>query len=494
MERHPQQKFIKDSHELRYSSNAPSHELEEIEDDELPLLNWIISAFNLCNAAFIPFWGQIADVFGRYTAIQSALITAFVGTTLCASAPNTAFPMLLIGRALQGAGCAGLLIVTKIILADKVSLEENAKNNTIFTFVGGVGFGLGPVIGGYLTQANWRYCFIITIPISVKVRRIDGNETVEIPQSFAAKVSTIDFGGQVLFILALGLLILALTWGGSYYPWANVRVLTPLIASGHLILAFLLWEYLLLPSHLLSIRLPTQRSMVPLPLLASRNMGVLIISLTTGMAQCAILYFSSFYFILIESFTAGEAGRNLIYYTPGLGVALGALLEPLGITLLGVAMSNGNLPWVYGMLALAGAGSGVGFMPATLHGVGYHPRSISSIVSLMALCNNIGGALSTTLMLSIFNNHMSSFNLSFSSSSAISSIFAASSIPDSEHAYFKLKAKEGMIRAFFAQSAFLWLALLAMTWMGNVKIGKREDADQVTAGSFVGSWFVKRTR
>ncbi len=75
--------------------------------------------------------------------------------------------MLLIGRALQGAGCAGLLIVTKIILADKVSLEENAKNNTIFTFVGGVGFGLGPVIGGYLTQANWRYCFIITIPISV---------------------------------------------------------------------------------------------------------------------------------------------------------------------------------------------------------------------------------------------------------------------------------------------------------------------------------------
>lgn len=32
MERHPQQKFIKDSHELRYSSNAPSHELEEIED------------------------------------------------------------------------------------------------------------------------------------------------------------------------------------------------------------------------------------------------------------------------------------------------------------------------------------------------------------------------------------------------------------------------------------------------------------------------------
>ena len=123
--------------------------MEIVKLDELPLLNWIISAFNLCNAAFIPFWGQIADVFGRYTAIQSALITAFVGTTLCASAPNTAFPMLLIGRALQGAGCAGLLIVTKIILADKVSLEENAKNNTIFILV--------------ITCKDLNYTFILLI-------------------------------------------------------------------------------------------------------------------------------------------------------------------------------------------------------------------------------------------------------------------------------------------------------------------------------------------
>ena len=94
-------------------------------------------------------------------------------------------------------------------------------------------------------------------------------------------------------------------------------------------------------------------------------------------------------------------------------------------------------------------------------------------------------------MLSIFNNHLSSFNLSFSSST-ISSLSAASSIPVSEEAYFKLKAKEGMIRAFFAQSAFLWLALLAMTWMGNVKIGKCGDVDEVAKGSFIRNWFVDR--
>lgn len=135
--------------------------------DQLSQLNWIVSAFNLTSATFIPAWGQFADVFGRYTAIQTASVTMLVGSALCAGAPVTAFPMLLVGRALQGIGCAGLLIVTKVILADKVSLKENAKNNTVFTLFGGVGYGVGPVIGGYLTQANWRWCFILNIPIGV---------------------------------------------------------------------------------------------------------------------------------------------------------------------------------------------------------------------------------------------------------------------------------------------------------------------------------------
>jgi MFS family permease len=73
-----------------------------------------------------------------------------VGSTLCAGAPVTAFAMLLLARALQGVGCAGLMIMTKVILADKVSLRENAKNNTVFAIFGGIGYAIGPIIGGYL--------------------------------------------------------------------------------------------------------------------------------------------------------------------------------------------------------------------------------------------------------------------------------------------------------------------------------------------------------
>jgi MFS family permease len=129
--------------------------------DQLGQLNWIVSAFNLCSATFIPMWGQLADVYGRYAALQSALVVMVIGAAICAGTPVSAFPMLLVGRALQGMGAAGCNIIVKACLADKVSLQEQAENNSIFTIVAGVAYGVGPVIGGYLTQVSWRWVFII---------------------------------------------------------------------------------------------------------------------------------------------------------------------------------------------------------------------------------------------------------------------------------------------------------------------------------------------
>ena len=159
-----------------------------------------------------------------------------LGSALAAGSPVTAFPMLLVGRAIQGMGCAGLNILTNVILADKVSLAENAKNKSLFTLVSGIGYGIGPVIGGYNTQVSWRWCFIINIPIGVAgsiiahfvlrpillgpqkiTRTYEATESQVSPKStFIGRLSTIDYGGQFLFLFGMGLLVLALTWAGSY--------------------------------------------------------------------------------------------------------------------------------------------------------------------------------------------------------------------------------------------------------------------------------------
>jgi MFS family permease len=244
--------------------------------------------------------------------------------------------MLLLGRGFQGVGCAGILIVAKAILADKVSLKENAKNNTIFTIVGGVGYGIGPVVGGYLTEVTWRWCFIINIPIGVagvviahfflrpvllgpqEITRTDGR-TEEVSQTFASRLNTIDFGGQFLFIFGMGLLVLALTWAGASYPWSHRNVIAPLIVGSNLLILFLVWEYLMQPGQFLATRMPTRKAMIPIKLLFTRNAGSLFyINLITGMAMYAVFYFVDLDFALVRQFSPGKAGTNLIYYLPGL--------------------------------------------------------------------------------------------------------------------------------------------------------------------------------
>ncbi|KAE8452510.1 hypothetical protein EG329_000413 [Mollisiaceae sp. DMI_Dod_QoI] len=473
---------------------------------------------------FLPFLVQSLDS----TIIASAL--PFIASDF---PPTTAFPMLLVGRAFQGIGCAGLLINTKIILADKVSLKENAKNNTIFTIVGGVGYGIGPVLGGYLTDVSWRWCFIINIPIGVaglvlahfvlrsellgpqRITRSDGIEDPSLSQTFTARIMTIDFGGQILFLFGLGLLVLALTWAGSYYPWTSAKVLAPLIIGVILIFCFLIWEHYMLPGKFLAARAPTRKAMIPIKLLFTRNAGLLIyINLVTGMAMYAVYYFVDLYFALVQNYGPGKAGTNLLYYMPGLAggayiamfacnkwplqtffpLLMGTIIEPLGITILAVAINTGHLNLIYGMLALTGVGTGIRFMPGTLHGVGYFPQKIASIVSLMSLSLSLGGTLATTIMLNIFNNELKKAGLSLNNAGS-SSFDAIQGMSSSQQAYLREKALRGIVVAFFAITAFMWLGVVAALNLGNVRIGKNGKKDEVLAsGSLIGSLLWGRRR
>ncbi|TVY40815.1 Efflux pump [Lachnellula subtilissima] len=487
---------------------------------QLSQLNWIISAFNLTSATFIPLWAQYADVFGRYTAIQTALLFMLLGSILCSAAPVTSFAMLLVGRAFQGLGCSGLLIITKIILADKVSLKENARNNTTFTIVAGIGYGVGPVIGGYLTQASWRWCFIINVPLGIlglalahfvlrpellgpqKVTRTNGPTDVEVSQTFRAKVATIDFVGQFLFLFGIGLLVLSLTWAGSSFPWSDVKVLTPLIVGCVLTVAFIAWEYLMLPGSTLSLSFPTQKAMIPFNLVCSRNAGVLMyINFVTGMAMYAVFYFVGLYFALVKQFESGKSGGayiamfacNKFPLQTFFPLILGTFIEPLGITLLALALNSNNQSTIYGMLALTGIGTGLRFMPGTLHGIAYFPAQIASIISMTYLSTSLGGIIATTLMLNILNNTLRASGISFSGSADSASSFdAIVGMDPQQQAFLREKAKRGIVLAFYALSAFCWLGVLACLALGNVQIGKNGKEDTVCKGSYIGTVLWKR--
>lgn len=73
---------------------------------------WIGSAYLLTHAAFTPVWATISDVFGRKMVLNITNGFFFVGVLIGGLSRNTA--ILIVGRAIQGVGAAGIMVVAPI--------------------------------------------------------------------------------------------------------------------------------------------------------------------------------------------------------------------------------------------------------------------------------------------------------------------------------------------------------------------------------------------
>ncbi|KAI9158391.1 Efflux pump FUS6 [Paramyrothecium foliicola] len=468
--------------------------------------NWIASAFNLTSAAFIPFWGQMADVFGRNACLNGSLVLMLVGSALCTGAPSNAFSVLLLGRGFQGVAAAGLNVIVRTILADRVTLAENAKNWTILAYVGGISYSAGPVVGGYLTKTDWRWCFAINLPIAlaalviaffvlrkkilgpqpiVEAEGFTGLETP--PVSFVGRLKTIDLGGQILFLFGFGLVVLALTWGGVSYPWNSSAVLCSLIVGCFVVGCFVAWERLLSPGKYLRKAMPWQSAMVPWVMLKHKDIGLIWWSdCASGIAQFAILFFCNIYFIAVKGRSAEESGVQLLYFVPGLGVGvilcsllcntwprvtfppvfLGTGIETIGIGLLAWALFMERTSTIYGMMALVGVGIGLRIMAAPLHGLGIFRNDRASVISLLSLAGPFGGTLGLTVMSTVFNNvsglsaHQDSFLL-------------PQGLTEAGREEARHNAKMGVVWAFVAITPLMLSAWLCTCLIGNVRLNKQ---------------------
>jgi MFS family permease len=82
---------------------------------------WIGSSFLLASSATIPLWGKVSDIFGRKPALLFANFVFFVGSLICAV--SVSMGMLIAGRALQGAGGGGLVVLVNIVIGDLFSMR-----------------------------------------------------------------------------------------------------------------------------------------------------------------------------------------------------------------------------------------------------------------------------------------------------------------------------------------------------------------------------------
>ncbi|KAL8740872.1 MAG: hypothetical protein Q9190_006465 [Brigantiaea leucoxantha] len=83
---------------------------------------WIGSAYMLAAAASTPSWGKFSDIWGRKPILLGANVLFLVASLI--SALSTGTKMLLAGRALQGIGGGGLIIMGNICIKTVANTSE----------------------------------------------------------------------------------------------------------------------------------------------------------------------------------------------------------------------------------------------------------------------------------------------------------------------------------------------------------------------------------
>lgn len=121
------------------------------------------AGYSLMQFIFAPFWGRVSDKIGRRPVILMSIAVATVGYIGFAFAEN--FYFLFFARLLSGFGTANFG-AAQAVIADSTPPERRAKGMGLLGAAFGLGFILGPAMGGVLGQWGLRVPILAAAALS----------------------------------------------------------------------------------------------------------------------------------------------------------------------------------------------------------------------------------------------------------------------------------------------------------------------------------------
>ncbi|MEV8636230.1 MFS transporter [Streptosporangium sp. NPDC051023] len=305
---------------------------------------WAVDAYTLVFAALLLSAGRLGDRIGARRGYLTGLGLFAVASIACSFAPSTG--MLVLGRVCQGLGAA-LLAPAPLTLITRTftATAERTRAVSVWVSMGGIGFMIGPFIGGLLVDTlGWRSIFLLNVPVAVATGWLVARNVKEVPLQ---RVS-FDIRGQAIAIVGLAATAWALV-ESSVAGWLDPVVLAALVGGIVALIVFVAAQFswarhgrqVLLPPAIIAAR----------PVLAGLLGGA-----TYNFSLYGMLIVYTFNFQQLRSYSAFQTGlaflpltvaatlvstflstRFITKFGPRTGLATGMTLSAIGLVLLTVA-------------------------------------------------------------------------------------------------------------------------------------------------------------
>lgn len=191
--------------------NVLLSDIRESFDISTARVSWTIAAYSLAYAVGIPLYGRISDVLGTRLLFSIGVLDFALGGLICAVAPS--FPLLIVGRLLQGAGGAAVPALAMVMISRVMAPDQRGGAMGLIGSAVGIGQATGPLVGGFIGGSlGWRFLFLVpaiaAVIIVVVAQRVLPNTRLTDERRF-------DLLGGGLLGITTGLFLFGITQGQS---------------------------------------------------------------------------------------------------------------------------------------------------------------------------------------------------------------------------------------------------------------------------------------
>ncbi|KAL4979749.1 major facilitator superfamily domain-containing protein [Aspergillus desertorum] len=394
--------------------------------------SWVVSSYLTTYFSFLIIWAKISDLVGRKVMLITALAIFLAFSGGCGGA-QTALQLVVL-RAFQGIGGAGIFSMVPIITAEMVHPDQYAVYNAIMAVSIAVSFLLGPLIGGAIVDhTSWRWIFYINLPagaagiLLIWLSMPGAFPDVSHPTALWSFPKNVDFRGRVdypgfgLLLAASIFLIVAIEEAAVLYTWGDAVVIALLALSAVLLGVFLNWIWFLHRSGssrepvfswvfvknrvFMGMCLLTLLSGVPLTTLVLELPGRFQILNDTSALASGVRILPLTLTIAISSAVAGAlTARGRV--PPFVVFSIAAVLQVVGLGLLYSVPADSPLSArLYGYQTLIGTGVGMSLATAILTVPSLvEERGMSAALGGITQLRVLGGAVGLSVATNLLNN------------------------------------------------------------------------------------------